>query len=302
MRSNARWEERIGAVFLPEADATEVDEDEGAAADERRLPARGALKQGCYTVQHTPTRAGMFGSRFRGTVRVELTGAAPRISGDLYRYRLLDPSVVGTTPDLVRDPERLERQGAVPDEAADTTTIPVYSRRSYNSYLRGTGADLASTPFTLELEQFTYRHPATGFDGSFPRNPGRRVRFTLDHTATVDLFRGQMHVLAPSGGTKLLGQVSMRWISPFFRQATVQLNTLTGAIPPPTVDGTDIRSIFADAGWDVTLADGGSITLPPALSGVNPTKEWSEKNLHTLSSRFRGTTPPTSTPGGASTS
>ena len=282
MRSNARWEERIGAVFLPEADAIEDDDDGGGAADGLRAPERSVLKQGCYTVQHTPTRAGMFGSRFRGTLRVEVTGAAPRISGDLYRYRLLNPSVVGTTTDLVRDPKRLEREGAVPDEAADTTTIPVYSRRSYNSYLRGTGADLASTPFTVEFEQFTYRHPATGFDGSFPKKPSRRVRFTLDHTATADLFRGQMHVLTASGGTKLLGRVSMRWISPFFRQATVQLNTLTGAIPPPTVDGTDIPSIFADAGWDVALVDGGSISLPPALSGVNPTEEWSEKNLHAL--------------------
>ena len=267
MRSNARWEERIGAVFLPEADAIEVSDDR-----------RAALKQGCYTVQHTPTRAGVFGARFRGTVRVEVTDGAPRISGDFYRYRLRDPSGSGTTPDQ-------------PDEAADTTTIPVYSRRSYNSYLRGTGADLGSTPFTLEFEQFTYQHPAAGFDGTFPRSPGRRVRFTLEKTPTVDLFRGQMHALGPSGAAKLLGQVSIRWISPFFRQATVQLNTLTGAIPPPAVDGTDIRSIFADAGWDLTVTDGGSIDLPPALSGVSPTKKWSEKELHTLMQSVPGYDP-----------
>ena len=255
MRSNARWEERIGAVFLPEAGEIAVDHDDGAAAGAQPVP-----KHGCYTVQHTPTGAGRQGSRFRGTLRVELTGDGPRISGDLYRYR----------------------GDAEPDEAAEVTTIPVYSRRSYNSYLRGTGAGLLSTPFTLDFEQFTYRHPASGFDGSFPKNPSRRVRFTLDPTPTVDLFRGQMHVLPPSGGQRLLGEVSIRWISPFFRRAIVQLNTLTGAIPPPAVDGRDIRSIFADLGWDLTVADGGSIGLPPALSRVNPNKEWSEKNLHTL--------------------
>ena len=287
MRSNARWEERIGAVFLPEAEAIEVADAQGAGAGGRQP----VLKQGCYTVQHTPTRAGMFGSRFRGTVRVEETGGAPRISGDLYRYRLLDPSVVGPTPDLVGEQERLERHGAVPDEAADTTTIPVYSRRSYNSYLRGTGADLVSAPFSLEFEQFTYRHPATGFDGSFPKNPGRRVRFTLEETATADLFRGQMHVLAPSGGKTLLGQVSIRWISPFFRRAELQIDTLSGAVPPPAVDGTDVRSIFADVGWDVTVADRGSIGLPPALAGVTPTKKWSEKELHTLMQSVPGYDP-----------
>lgn len=273
MRSNARWEERIGAVFLPEADAIEVADDHGAAAD-----GPPALKQGCYTVQHTPTRAGMFGSRFRGTLRVEVTGGAPRISGDLYRYRLRDSSGSGSTPDQ-------------PDEAADTTTIPVYSRRSYNSYLKGTGADLVSTPFTLEFEQFTYQHPAMGFDGLFLKNPSQWVRLTLEDTPTVDLFRGRMHVLGPSGGKKLLGQVSIRWISPFFRQAGVQLNTLTGAVPPPAVDGTDIRSIFADAGWDVTVTDGGSIGLPPALAGVSPTKKWSEKELHALMQSVPGYDP-----------
>ncbi len=276
MRSNARWEERIGAVYLPEAEAMEVDD------DPTRLATHPVLKQGCYTVQHTPNRAGTFGSRFRGTLRVEVTGGAPRLSCDLYRYRLLDPSVVGTTTDLLREPEPAEHASAVPDEAADTTTIPVYSRRSYNSYLRGTGSDLRSTPFTLEFEQFTYRHPATGFDGSFPKSQSRRVRLTLDTTPTAGLFRGQMHVLPASGGKKLLGQVSIRWISPFFRQAGVQVNTLTGAIPPPTVDGTDIRSIFAAVGWDLTVTDGGSISLPPALSTVTPTRKWSEKNLQTL--------------------
>ena len=255
MRSNARWEERIGAVFLPEAEAIEVADEQGAGAG-GRLP---VLKQGCYTVQHTPTRAGTSGYRFRGSLRVELAGGAPRISGDLYRYR-----------------------GDAEPEAAATPTIPVYSRRSYNSYLRGTGAGLLSSPFTLDFEQFTYRHPASGFDGTFPRNPSRRVRFTLDDTPTPDLFRGQLHALPASGGQQLLGQVSIRWISPFFRRATVQLNTLTGAIPPPVVDGTDIRSIFTDVGWDLALIDGGSIGLPPALSRVNPAKEWSEKNLHIL--------------------
>jgi hypothetical protein len=255
MRSNARWEERIGAVFVPEADEIAADHDHGAAAG-----AQPVLKQGCYTVQHTPTGAGRQGSRFRGTLRVELAGDGPRISGDLYRYR----------------------GDAEPDEAAELTTIPVYSRRSYNSYLRGTGTGLLSTGFTLDFEQFTYRHPASGFDGSFPKNPSRRVRFTVDPTPTVDLFQGQMHVLPPSGGQRLLGEVSIRWISPFFRRATVQLNTLTGAIPPGAVDGTDIRSIFTAIGWDLTVDDGGSIGLPPALSRVIPTKKWSEKNLHTL--------------------
>lgn len=215
MRSNARWEERIGAVFLPEADVTELVDDAG---DLPQLPpiepvpfpfprfCLTQLKQGCYTLQHTPTRATLFSRQLKG------------------------------------EPCR----------------------------------------FSLEFEQFTYTHPASGFSGSFPTTPSRRVRFTLNHTGTADLYNGQMHQLDAAGGATLLGSVSMRWISPSFRRATVQLNTLTGAVAPPTVGTDDIRSIFADAGWDVTVTDGGSISLPAALAGVTTTACWSEANLHTL--------------------
>lgn len=321
MRSNARWEERIGAVFLPEADVMEVvDENsdlttnpagpglppgfprpgEGPQPPDIRMPfepplpfplkvCRTDLKQGCYTLQHTPSGAGIFSARFRGTLRVEHTGGAPRISGDFYRYRLIDPSFVGGTAEIARLPALVERLGAPSDVAAEAVSIPIYSRRSYNSYLRGTRAQLfsivpKSSPcrFTLEFERFNYSHPASGFSGSFPNTPTTRVRFTLSHTSTTDLFTGEMHELLPSGGTALLGTVSIRWISPFFRRANLQVNTLTGSVTPPAVGGNSFRSIFADAGWDVTVTDGGEISLPAALAGVTTTNCWSEANLHTL--------------------
>jgi len=67
MRSNARWDERIGAVFLPEADELELDDGEAPAGGPELTRISEMLKQGCSTVQHTPTGAGVFGSRFRGT-------------------------------------------------------------------------------------------------------------------------------------------------------------------------------------------------------------------------------------------
>lgn len=314
MRSNARWEERIGAVFLPEAEVMEVVDEDGPPTrrSEDGPPVPGPslppdvltpfppfkvcatkLKQGCYTVQHTPTIAGVFTARFRGTLRVELTGGAPRISGDFYRYRLIDPSVIGGT--VLTRPALVEQLGASSDVADDATSIPVYSRKSYNSYLRGTKAQLITMTaknspcwFALEFEQFNYQHPASGFSGSFATTPNRRVRFTLNHTDTTDLFTGSMYELLPAGGTKLLGSASMRWVSPFFRRADLQVNTLTGSVTPPTVGGNDFRSIFADAGWDVTVTDSGTINLPASLSGVTVTECWSEANLHTLMSSVPG--------------
>ena len=322
MRSNARWEERIGAVFLPEADVIEVVDDDGPSPagpgrapripgpverpelpeiprDPVPLPVKRCfttLKQGCYTVQHTPKKSGVFTARFRGTLRVELTGGAPRVSGDFYRYRLIDPSVIGG-PVLTR-PALVEQLGVADDVADDAPTIPIYTRKSYNSYLRGTRAQLVTLApkgspcwFGLEFDQFTYQHPASGFNGSFDTTPNRRVRFTLNHTSTPDLFTGSMYLLPASGSPTLLGSVSIRWISPFFRRADLQINTLTGAATPPTVGGSHFGSIFADAGWDVTVTDGGTISLPPELSGISTTECWSMENLHTLMTSVPGYNP-----------
>jgi len=312
MRSNARWEERIGAVFLPEADVVEVtdgdstpnpggliEHPQGLDVPFKPLPFRACttgLKQGCYTVQHAPTLAGVFTARFRGTLRVELTGGAPRISGDFYRYRLIDPSVIGGT--VLTRPELIEQLGASSDVADDTTTIPIYKRKSYNSYLRGTRAQLSTLAsrgspcwFALEFDQFTYQHPASGFEGSFATTPDRRLRFVLNHTATPDLFTGSMYELPASAAPKLLGSVSIRWISPYFRRAELQINTLTGAATPPAVGGAHFRSIFDDAGWDLAVTDGGTVSLPAALSGMSTTDCWSMTNLHTLMTSVPGYDP-----------
>ena len=158
---------------------------------------------------------------------------------------------------------------AVPDQAADSTTIPVYSRRSYNSYLRGTGAGRLSTPFDAGLRAVHLPAPGDRFRRVLPEEaePAGASRPSSPRPPLTSSGARCTLVPAVRCGQRLLGQVSIRWISavlPPGRRSSC--NTLTGAIPPPAVDGTDIRSIFAGVGWDLTVADGGSISLPPALS------------------------------------
>jgi hypothetical protein len=84
----------------------------------------------------------------------------------------------------------------------------------------------------------------------------------------------------------------MSWISDSFRRAEVVLHTLNGATSPPAnVGGTTMASIFAAIGWDLTFVDGGAISLPTALSGVNINACWSQTNLHTLMASVPGYNP-----------
>jgi hypothetical protein len=323
MPRSERFSERIGAVFLPEADVIEVDEGpipspEGWSPGESRfpLPTPGLpfrrpltwpapppgyklcprpLKQGCYTISFTPSGTPILGTRYRGTLRAELTSPGVRISGDLYTYRLLDDIILGPPGRLLAGLE--PAKAALPsDEAADTGgMIPIYPRRYYYSYLEGTRAPpffwfVAESDecfFTLEFDEFVYNHPSTGFSGSFNTEPTRSIRFVLRWTATPDVYSGDAYA-----GAAKIGTVSIRWISDYYRRAHLQLNTLQGAVAPPAaVDGQTMTTMFADVGWDLTFADGGTISLPGALSNVNPNGCWDPADLHTLMSSVPGYNP-----------
>jgi len=315
MPRTERFAERIGKVFLPEADAIETTQDftpnpEGPVPipgipipfpEEPRLPlrwpperidfpyfklCRTTLKPGCYTLGFTPSGTSIFGTRFRGTLRVEALADRPRISGDLYTYRLLDDIIIDWP---LTTASALAARGAfVRDEAEDSGgTIPIYRRTKYHSYLKGTGAQLVRIvpkwqpcSFTLSFDEFVYNHPATGFSGSFNSTKTRSIQFVLRHTATPDVYSGEAY-----DGSTLLGTVSIRWISDFFRRAHLRINTLQGAeTPPAAVGAATFATIFADAGWDLTVTDGGTVPLPGALGGININACWSSADLHTLMS------------------
>jgi len=324
MPTNSRFAERIGRVFLPEAEGIDTSEDftpdpEGPIPGpgipgklvDPRLPLRWPferepfwprfcftrLKQGCYTVAFTPTGTPIFGTRFRGTIRVETLASGIRVSGDLYTRRLFDDLVVKGVLEATAF-GRIRGADAAADGddlAADTGgAIPIYPRRKYHSYLKGTGARLFNivmkgSPcfFTLDFDQFVYNHPATEFSGSFNAARTRAIRFVLRHTGTPDLYSGEAFE-----GTTLLGTVSIRWVSSFFRRAALQLHTLQGfEAPPASVGASTFTSIFADVGWDVTFTDGGTVPLPAALAAVDPLQCWSSANLHTLMSSVPGYDP-----------
>jgi len=262
-------------------------------AELRHRICRTRLAEGCYTLNFVPIRSSVFSTRYRGTMRFETDSTGHTFSGDLYSYRFLDDVIMG-------DPVRLMRQAVLDpkryhftDEAAGPSIIPIYKRRDYHSYLKGTSAMLlgfapagGECPFTLTFDEFVYDHPATGFDGSFNANPTRTVRFVMKKTSTPRLYTGDAY----SGSTNI-GTVSMRWVSSYFRRAKLQIHTLSGSVPPPTVNGDDIRTVFATAGWDLSIVDGGTISMPSTLPGQSATDSWSTSNLHRLMESVPGYDP-----------
>src|SRR5207247_717160 len=142
--------------------------------------------------------------------------------------------------------------------------IPVYARNRYYSYLKVTNIQrspiFTSGPcqLTLTAQEYVYTQPPAGsFNGTFPAAPGTRtVTIVLEPKPaaagfTSSYFEGKLY----EGGVEK-GSFTMGWVSSFFRKATLEIDSLTGAVAPTAVPanpgpGTeDFKAVFAIAGWD----------------------------------------------------
>jgi hypothetical protein len=252
------------------------------------------LKEGCYKIRFTPNA---FVS-YHGTLRVDRAGGTTRISGDLYRYRSFlpvpPPPIKAEVPwrervALAAEPE-LEL-AAGPETALPPflkKQIPIYPRNRYYSYLKVVG--IRSSPqftygpctLTLTAEEYIYTQPPTGsFNGTFPAAPGTRtVEIVLEHKTPPPVLGGPYFEgrLFEAGADK--GAFTMQWVSKYFRRATLEVDTLTGAVAPQPVGTESFQSVFATAGWRLKVEyDQVNVPVP---SGVTPTNCWSSSALHAL--------------------
>ncbi|MEV0371794.1 hypothetical protein AB0I10_18510 [Streptomyces sp. NPDC050636] len=257
------------------------------------------LSQGCYqlTIQTTPALV-----TYRGTMRVERNGTSTTASGDVYRFLNLPfplplpgANVNTGAVEASFSPAVL---ASVEPVAPGRREIPIYPRNKYYSYLKVTGIR-QSPPFTagprrlmLMVEEYRYTQPAPGsFNGTFPSTPSRTFTMVLHPVPTPPALGGTAFEGSLLEAGTPQGSVTMRWVSPYFRRAHVEVDTVSGAIAPqpvPALSGTgteDIRSVFASANWDVTVEyDQTGIPVP---EGVISTNCWSRANLHQLMQSVR---------------
>jgi len=236
-----------------------------------------SLPQGCYQLSISATTSSspvLFRSYKLGSLRVEKSGSSYLISGDTYRYSFFDIL-----------------HGGIP--SFGPTEIPIYPRSRYGSYLKATGVTVPKISvgpcrITLNLDEYDYTQPPAGsFDGSFPSAPSRSMTIYLTPASppsgfTSAYFTGQVYI---GGVLQPTMSLTLGWVSSFYRKATVEVHTLTGAVAPAPVPasggGTEyFDTVYQSANWQMT-----TITDPthvPVPAGVNPTTCWSSANLHNL--------------------
>ena len=272
---------------------------------------RGVLRSGCYALSFTPTTSLV---TFEGTLRVDRSAPDPGpdniiVSGDLYRRRLILPPIdpIGAQPQSDAPPPEsasvaatASRPGA---EAAALPPIflrriPIFPRSRYHSYLKV--ISVSSPTFvprgrpctvTLVAEQFDYTPPPAGsFKGSFPASASRTVTISLAQAPAPHPLAGPHFTGSWVEAGVVRGSVTLSWVSSFFRRATVEIDTLVGAVPPqPVPDGAGgpefFDTIYAKHGWQLTVRS--DQTDVPVPAGITPTDCWASGALHNLMAAVR---------------
>lgn len=244
------------------------------------VPCTLELKRGCYQIrmEHDGFQS-LLRPRFVGTMRVEHGDDHTTISGDLYRFfPRIKPGFIGSglTEILLED-------------AADagSPVIPIYPRKRYYSYLKVVRiqkslATLAHRPctITLTVEEFQYTHPDEAeATGSFQQTPNRTLTIVLTKVANPEGFPGpSFEGTVFQGRTPLRVKFSMLWVSDYYRRAKLELENVSGVTIPARSGANDFRTIYATAGWDLTVTTGDvNLPVPSNVSARNP---WTRAKLH----------------------
>lgn len=237
------------------------------------------LREGCYRINFTPGPAWpfpvLFQTYYHGTMRVNRSGGQLTVSGDLYRFRRIP--VIDPTPDPFFP-------------LVWPLGIPIYSRSRYYSYLRITNVkqspifSFGPCQLTLTAEEHVYTQPSAGsFNGTFAL--ARTVTIVLEPKPAPPGFSSSYFEGRLVEGGVDRGTFTMGWVSSYFRRATLEIDTLAGAVAPAAVGTEDFRTVFATAGWDLRVVY--NEVNVPVPTGVTPTNCWSNANLHNLMTTVR---------------
>lgn len=287
------------------------------------MPCRLDFREGCYQINFRPTASLV---TFEGTLRVDRSapdGGADNliVSGDLYSRRPVigpitpvppvTPPVAPTDADEAAEPAAgpamsvagimsAVDQPAVPIPIL-RPSIPIFPRARYHSYLKVTSVSApilvpspAKCQLTIIAEQFNYTQPPAGqFKGTFPNMPSRTVTLRLTKKTPpfpFSLTGGPYYEGRLFEGTVDKGAVTLAWVSKFFRRATLEIDTLTGAVrPAPVPDGAGgtefFDTVFVRIGWQLSvIQDQLNVPVP---AGVVATNCWSSADLHALMTTVR---------------
>ncbi|KAF2746287.1 hypothetical protein M011DRAFT_91150 [Sporormia fimetaria CBS 119925] len=236
-----------------------------------------SLKPGAYLLTFTPSSPSKT-SIYSGTLRVTSNDTTLHISGDLYNTTTL-PS--------------------------PSTGIPIQPRSNYFSFLRG----ISYTPlpendgFTLGLESY----PLTGFRAvmrftdtiwaSEPVDGGYTISFSrgtpeegAGYPDAENYFTGT--VTSTTDSKKELGTMTLGYLSPFLRRATLELASVSGVeLPVSDISGTKTwKTVFESVGWDMSVAEGDRNVPEPDPANELGKEYWNEDQEHDAMLKHRSPT------------
>lgn len=238
------------------------------------------LREGCYAAAFIAHRANPSRPTWpdaEGTVRLDRLHAFRFVaSGDLYRSNRSRPSAR----------EILDRLAATD---AGGREIPCLPRDRYFAYLHlgplllpnpaPTGKEPALPPPTPRDLRFAGRIHRIHAAGTALWDPAESLSFQpLESTAaapTGNSDRTALGFQVFDRSQVLVGELHLRWISPFFRDAVVEIDTEPG-LPPPLDNGAgeDWQTVFGRAGWRMRT-ETGRLEVPTPPSG-----DWTYAALH----------------------
>ncbi len=222
-----------------------------------------SLQHGCWLIRFTPFVTTAFTRHKNGVLRVERTGSTTTASGDLYRHqrrlRFCNGRLIWTDP-----PEPNPARGC-----------PTFPHRNWSEYLRVTkilqGWTTGSS-FDLEYERHTY--DATAKTWSLAGTH----KATMEWTTAPPGYPNSSAFLAgdvKDETGKLVGCLTMGWVSRHLRKATIELESVAGSeIAEDNGAGLDWQDAMDQVSWDVTVVAGKRDIAAPSGNS------WSDAEMH----------------------
>ena len=193
------------------------------------------LQKGCYYIRLLPTSL-YTPARFQyeGTLRVQGTEGAVIVSGDLYKK------------DFCQSPTYCP---SLSDIGEVNNIIPVFPRKNYAYYLRATLFSMdpeAGEKIALEFESFRFDHSHQSWSRGEPLTA--ELKFSVGSDG-IHHWHGDIR----SHSEVVIGQLLMVRVSPYLRQAVIEIDRVAASECPRDEEEQKWESVFEKAGWQVTV-------------------------------------------------
>lgn len=246
----------------PLPDLLPSDADAGSVADGVILPPPRlhTVRCGSWLINYRPAGAPLVS--YDGTLRVECHSAGRTASGDLYQRRVI------MLP-FPRPPRPILLPGPQPAGG-----IPVLPRDRYRYYLRVTQLPeffYLGQGFTLTFEMWRFTVPNGWALESTLTATMVRTPAPGGYPSAADYAEGDVK----DANGKIVGRLTMGWLSKYLRRCTVEIDTVAGSERPTTSGaGHDWQSVMDAAGWQVKVELGDTDVAEPSGNS------WSDAEMH----------------------